>query len=168
MERADDLCAIFQEIVALTQDEEFMEKALELAQKAAAMGEVPVGAIVVNKNGEIIGEGYNRREELQSPIAHAEILAIEQAARKLKSRRLSDCTLYVTLEPCPMCAGAIMNAGLKRLVYGAFDEKNGACASVTTLFDEKFTHIPYVRSRVLEQRCGDVLREFFLKVRGKT
>lgn len=152
----------------MTQDEEFMEKALELAQKAAAMGEVPVGAIVVNKNGEIIGEGYNRREELQSPIAHAEILAIEQAARKLKSRRLSDCTLYVTLEPCPMCAGAIMNAGLKRLVYGAFDEKNGACASVTTLFDEKFTHIPYVRSRVLEQRCGDVLREFFLKVRGKT
>lgn len=145
-----------------------MEKALELAQKAAAMGEVPVGAIVVNKNGEIIGEGYNRREELQSPIAHAEILAIEQAARKLKSRRLSECTLYVTLEPCPMCAGAIMNAGLKRLVYGAFDEKNGACASVTTLFDEKFTHIPYVRSRVLEQRCGDVLREFFLKVRGKT
>lgn len=152
----------------MTLDEEYMEKALELAQRAAALGEVPVGAIVVDKEGGIIGEGYNRREELQSPIAHAEMLAIEQAAQRLKSRRLADCTLYVTLEPCPMCAGAVMNAGLKRLVYGAFDEKNGACASVTTLFDEKFTHIPYVRSRVLEQRCGDVLKEFFLKLRGKT
>lgn len=142
-------------------DEEYMEKALELAQKAALRGEIPVGALVVDKDGKIIGEGFNRREELQSPTAHAEVLAIEQAAKTLKNRRLLDCTLYVTLEPCPMCAGAVMNAGLKRLVYGAFDDKNGACASVATLFDEKFTHIPMVRSRVLKERCGEILSEFF-------
>lgn len=142
-------------------DEEYMEKALELAQKAASRGEIPVGALVVDKDGKIIGEGFNRREELQSPTAHAEVLAIEQAAKTLKNRRLLDCTLYVTLEPCPMCAGAVMNAGLKRLVYGAFDDKNGACASVATLFDEKFTHIPMVRSRVLKERCGEILSEFF-------
>ena len=142
-------------------DEEYMEKALELAQKAALRGEIPVGALVVDKDGKIIGEGFNRREELQSPTAHAEVLAIEQAAKTLKNRRLLDCTLYVTLEPCPMCAGAVMNAGLKRLVYGAFDDKNGACASVATLFDEKFTHIPMVRSRVLKDRCGEILSEFF-------
>lgn len=149
----------------MTLDEEYMEKALALAEKAASLGEVPVGAIVVDKNGEVIGEGYNRREELRSPIAHAEMLAIEQAAKRLHSRRLNGCTLYVTLEPCPMCAGAVMNSGLKRLVYGAFDEKNGACASVVALFDEKFTHIPLVRSRVLEKRCGEVLTAFFSEIR---
>ena len=142
-------------------DEEYMEKALELAQEAASRGEIPVGAVVVDKDGKVIGEGFNRREELQSPTAHAEVLAIEQAAKTLHNRRLSGCTLYFTLEPCPMCAGAVMNAGLKRLVYGAFDDKNGACASVATLFDEKFTHIPMVRSRVLKDRCGEILSEFF-------
>ena len=142
-------------------DEEYMEKALELAREAASRGEIPVGALVVDKDGKIIGEGFNRREELQSPTAHAEVLAIEQAAKTLHNRRLLGCTLYVTLEPCPMCAGAVMNAGLKRLVYGAFDDKNGACASVATLFDEKFTHIPMVRSRVLKERCGEILSEFF-------
>ena len=151
----------------MTADEEYMEKALSLAEKAALSGEVPVGALVVDKNGEIIGEGYNRREELRSPLAHAEILAIEQAARSLNSRRLSECTLYVTLEPCPMCAGAVINAGIKRVVYGAFDEKNGACASVVTLFDEKFTHKPLVRSRELENRCGNILSEFFKNLRNK-
>lgn len=143
-----------------------MERALELAEKAASLGEIPVGALVVSPNGEIIGEGYNQRETLQSPTAHAEMIAIEAAANRLGTRRLTGCTLYVTLEPCPMCAGAVMNAGLKRLVYGAFDDKNGACASVATLFDEKFTHIPMVRSRVLEKRCGEVLSEFFQKLRN--
>lgn len=142
-------------------DEEYMEKALLLAREAALREEIPVGAVVVDKDGAIIGEGFNRREELQSPTAHAEILAIENAAKTLKNRRLTGCTLYVTLEPCPMCAGAIMNAGLKRLVYGAFDDKNGACASVVTLFDEKFTHIPMVRSRVLKEKCGEILTNFF-------
>lgn len=150
----------------MTLDEEYMERALLLAQKAAKQGEIPVGALVIDENGEIAGEGYNMRETLQSPTAHAEMIAIEAAAKKLGRRRLTGCTLYVTLEPCPMCAGAVMNAGLTRLVYGAFDEKNGACASVVTLFDEKFTHIPRVRSRVLEQRCGAVLSEFFKALRN--
>ena len=142
-----------------------MKRALELAQKAAELGEIPVGAIVADKNGGIIAEAFNERETLISPTAHAEILAIERAAKVLKSRRLSECTLYVTLEPCPMCAGAVINAQLKRLVYGAFDEKNGACASVVTLFDEKFTHIPRVKSRVLEEECGKILSDFFGNLR---
>ncbi len=150
----------------MTIDEEYMERALLLAQKAAEHGEIPVGALVIDENGEIVGEGYNLRETLCSPTAHAEMIAIEAAAKKLGRRRLTGCTLYVTLEPCPMCAGAVMNAKLGRLVYGAFDEKNGACASVAALFDEKFTHIPRVRSRVLEQRCGAVLSEFFKELRN--
>lgn len=150
----------------MTLDEEFMLKALELAERAGELGEIPVGAIVVDGAGNIIGEGYNLREQLCSPLAHAEMIAIEKAARALGQWRLTDCTLYVTLEPCPMCAGAIMNARLKRLVYGAFDDKNGACASVATLFDEKFTHIPLVRSRVLRERCGEVLTEFFSRIRN--
>lgn len=151
----------------MTLDEEYMTKALELAEKAYALGEIPVGAIVVSPEGEIIGEGYNQRELLGSPTAHAEVLAIEQAAKHLGQWRLTGCTLYVTLEPCPMCAGAIMNSRLKRVVYGAFDEKNGACASVTCLFDEKFTHIPFVRSRVMQDRCGGILTQFFSGLRDK-
>lgn len=151
----------------MTFDEEMIEKALELARRAAELGEVPVGAVVVDENGNIVGEGFNQRDMLCSPTAHAELVAIEAAAKKLKSRRLTGCTLYVTLEPCPMCAGAAMNAALKRVVYGAFDEKNGALASVVTLFDDKFTHTPMVRSRVLEKRCGDILTEFFTDIRRK-
>lgn len=148
-------------------DEEYMQKALALAEKAAEAGEIPVGAIVVDNNGVIISEAHNEREALLSPTAHAEVLAIERAAKAIKNRRLSDCTLYVTLEPCPMCAGAVINAQIKRLVYGAFDEKNGACASVATLFDEKFTHIPRVRSRVLEEECAKILSGFFGNLRDK-
>ena len=151
----------------MTLDEEFMLKALELAKKAGELGEIPVGAIVVDGAGNIIGEGYNLREQLCSPLAHAEMIAIEKAAEALGQWRLTDCTRYGTLAPCPMCAGAVMNARLKRLVYGAFDDKNGACASVATLFDEKFTHIPLVRSRVLRERCGEVLTEFFSRIRDK-
>ncbi len=153
--------------ITMTLDEEYMMKALELANKAYDLGECPVGAIVVAPDGRVIGEGYNLREQLQSPTAHAEIIAIEQAAKALGQWRLCGCTLYVTLEPCPMCAGAIMNSRLKRVVYGAFDEKNGACASVICMFEEKFTHIPYVRSRVLMQQCGDILTDFFKELREK-
>lgn len=142
-----------------------MLKALELAEKAYALGEIPVGAIVVSPDGEIIGEGYNKREMLNSPTAHAEVIAIEQAAQRLSQWRLSGCTLYVTLEPCPMCAGAVINSRLKRVVYGAFDDKNGACASVTCLFDKKFTHIPFVRSRVLSEQCAEILTRFFRQLR---
>ncbi len=146
-------------------DEEMMLKAIELAKKAYDMGETPVGAIVVDKEGNIIGEGYNRRESDNSPTAHAEILAIESAAKHSGSWRLTDCTLYVTLEPCPMCAGAIINSRLKRLVYGAFDEKGGACASVVNLFELPFNHKPLVRSRVLEKECGELLTSFFENLR---
>lgn len=149
----------------MTLDEEYMTRALELAARAYDLGECPVGAIVVDPDGKIIGEGYNLREQLQSPTAHAEIIAIEQAAKALGSWRLSGCTLYVTLEPCPMCAGAVMNSRLKRLVYGAFDDKNGACASVVNLFEERFTHIPYVRSRILIEPCGEILTRFFRQLR---
>ncbi len=146
-------------------DEELMLKALALAKEAADIGECPVGAIVVDENNIIIGEGYNRRECNNSPTAHAEIIAIENAAKQLGSWRLSACTLYVTLEPCPMCAGAAINARLKRIVYGAFDEKGGALSSLLNLYEYPFNHIPLVRSRVLQDECGAVLTDFFKNLR---
>ena len=146
-------------------DEEIMLLAIEEAKKAAEIGEVPVGAVIIDEKCEIIARAHNLRETENRPTAHAEILAIEKAARVKKSRRLSDCTLYVTLEPCPMCAGAIINARLKRVVYGAFDESWGACASVTRLFDKKFGYTPLVRSRVLEKECGKLMSDFFDKLR---
>ena len=149
----------------MTVDEEYMTVCIELAKKAAEKGECPVGAIVIDKDGKIIGKGYNKREAGFMPTAHAEILAIEEASRKMKSWRLPDCTLYVTLESCPMCAGAIINARIKRLVYGAFDEKGGACASVMNIFEYPFNHKPLVRSRVLENKCAELLTDFFKGLR---
>ena len=147
-------------------DEEMMLKALEQAEKAFALGECPVGAVITDPDGNIIAEGYNRRETDNSPTAHAEIIAIENAAKALGRWRLSDCTLYVTLEPCPMCVGAIINSRLKRVVYGAFDEKGVACSSVLNLFELPFNHVPMVRSRVLEKECRDILSDFFKKLRN--
>lgn len=146
-------------------DEEMMLLAIDEAKKAAQLGEVPVGAIIIDENGNIIGKGYNTRESEQRPTGHAEIIAIEMAAKHKKSWRLSDCTLYVTLEPCPMCAGAIMNARLKRIVYGAFDEKGGACSSVIELYEHNFGYKPMVRSRILEGECASLLSDFFKKIR---
>ncbi len=146
-------------------DEEYMMLCIELAKKAAEIGECPVGAIVVDSNGRIIGKGYNKREICSSPTAHAEMLAIEEAARTLNSWRLSDCTLYVTLEPCPMCAGAIINSRIKRLVYGAFDEKGGVCASLMNIFDYPFNHKPLVRSRIMMEECSKLLTDFFKNLR---
>lgn len=146
-------------------DEEMMLLAIEEAKKAAEAGDVPVGAVIVDANGDIIAKAHNTREVCGSPTAHAEISAIEAAAKAIGSRRLTDCTLYVTLEPCPMCAGAVINSGLKRLVYGAFDEKGGACASVINLFECKFSHRPLVRSRVLEKECAALLTGFFERLR---
>lgn len=149
----------------MTADEEYMTICIGLAKQAAAIGECPVGAIVVDSDDNIIGRGYNRRETDNLPTAHAEILAIEEASQKLDSWRLSDCTLYVTLEPCPMCAGAIINARIKRLVYGAFDEKGGVCASLMNIFDYPFNHKPMVRSRILENECAELLTDFFKSLR---
>jgi tRNA(adenine34) deaminase len=141
-------------------DQDFMRHALNLAEKALTHGEAPVGAIIVDDCGKIIGTGYNLREARQSPIAHAEIIAIEEAARLLNSWRLDNCTMYVTLEPCLMCAGAIMQARLKRIVYGAYSEKTGALSSVANVYEHKFGYTPQVRGGILESECGGLMTQF--------
>lgn len=145
-------------------DEFYMAEALNLAQEAAAEGEVPVGCVVV-RSGQIVGRGRNRREREKSALAHAEIEAIAQACRVLGGWRLWECTLYVTLEPCPMCAGAIINARIPRVVYGASDKKCGAARSVCSLFSMDFNHHPTVEAGVMEEECGELLREFFRNLR---
>ena len=142
----------------------FMDKALELAREAAAAGEVPVGCVIVRK-GEIVGTGRNRREQGRSALAHAEIEAIEQACRTLGGWRLWECTLYVTLEPCPMCAGAIINARIPRVVYGASDSKFGACHSVCSLFSMAFNHNPTVEAGIREEEAAGLMTEFFQNLR---
>ena len=144
--------------------EYFMKAALALAEEAALEGEVPVGAVVV-KDGEIIATGRNRREKGKSALLHAEIEAIGAACQKLGGWRLWQCQLYVTLEPCPMCAGAIINARIPHVYYGAGDDKNGACGSVANLFQLPFTHKPEVTAGVLEAECAEILREFFARLR---
>lgn len=145
--------------------EEYMRKALELAREAAAAGEVPVGCVIV-RDGRIVGRGRNRREEKQQTVSHAEMEAISQANETLGSWRLENCTLYVTLEPCPMCAGAIINARIGRIVYGARDDAMGACGGVLDLFMEDFPHHPAVLGGVLAEECSGVLSDFFRGLRG--
>ena len=145
-------------------DEEFMLVALALAKEAFDAGEVPVGCVITRK-GQIVGRGRNRREEAKNALAHAEIEAINDACARLGGWRLWECTLYVTLEPCPMCAGAIVNARIPRVVYGAGDTKSGAVRSVCGLFDMGFNHRPKVESGILEEACGALLTEFFQKLR---
>lgn len=142
----------------------YMDAALELAQEAFREGEVPVGCVIV-RNGEIVGRGRNRRETAKTALGHAEIEAISDACKNLGGWRLWDCTLYVTLEPCPMCAGAIINARIPRVVYGASDEKNGACGSVCDLFSMEFNHHPQVEKGVEEARCAQLLTAFFQQLR---
>lgn len=141
-----------------------MQQALALAQEAAAAGEVPVGC-VITRNGEIVGRGRNRRETGKTALAHAEIEAIAEACHNLGGWRLWECTLYVTLEPCPMCAGAIVNARIPRVVFGARDAKCGACGSVCDLFSMDFNHHPAVTAGVLEQESAALLTEFFKNLR---
>ena len=141
-----------------------MRHALEEAYKAAELLEIPVGAVIVYQN-EIIARAHNRRELDQDALAHAEVLCIQQACQKLGSWRLSGCELYVTLEPCPMCSGAIINARLDRVVYGAKDEKAGCCGSIADLFVMPFNHTPIIRSGVLEEECSQLLSRFFAELR---
>ena len=149
---------------AFVPEEKFMREALSLAEEAFSAGEVPVGAVVV-KDGKVIGRGRNRREEHQSVLGHAELEAMEQAAKVLGSWRLTGCTLYVTLEPCPMCAGAILNARIPRVYYGARDREMGACGGVLNLFMEDFPHPPALVGGVLAEDCRRVLTDFFRNLR---
>lgn len=145
-------------------DEKFMDEALALAREAFADGEVPVGCVIV-WDGKIVGRGRNRREKGRSALAHAEMEAISQACETLGGWRLWQCTLYVTLEPCPMCAGAIVNARIPRVVYGASDAKCGAVHSVCSMFDMAFNHHPQVDSGIREAECAQLLRDFFQNLR---
>ena len=140
--------------------ETYMRLALEEARAAGAQGEVPVGCVIV-REGKVIARGHNRRELLSDATAHAELEAIREASRALGTWRLTGCTLYVTLEPCPMCAGAMINARLDAVVYGAPNPKAGCCGSVLPLFHEKFNHHPAVCGGVLEEECAKVLGAFF-------
>ena len=145
-------------------DYDFMGEALKLAREAAQRGEVPVGCVIV-KDREIVGRGSNRREADKSALAHAELEAIREACARLGGWRLWQCTLYVTLEPCAMCAGAIINARIPRVVYGASDSKFGACGSVCSLFSMDFNHHPQVEAGLREQEAAALLQEFFRELR---
>lgn len=147
-------------------DEQMMRQALALAREAAAEGEVPVGC-VITLDGKIVGRGRNRRESGRDALAHAELEAIHQACQALGGWRLWRCTLYVTLEPCPMCAGAIINARIPRVVYGGQDVRFGACGSVTDLFAMPFNHRPQVERGLLEEEALALLQEFFQTLRKK-
>ena len=149
-------------------DVSMMKRAIELAGQAAAIDEVPVGAVVY-KGNRIIAEGYNLRESSYDPVAHAELLAISRAGRALGAWRLSDCSLAVTLEPCPMCAGAIVNSRLDRLIYGATDAKAGACESLYRIpIDKRLNHEVEVIKGVLADECGQLLKDFFRRKREQT
>jgi len=141
-----------------------MQEALKLARLAGEQGEVPVGAVVV-KNGSIIGEGYNLRERDKNALAHAEVVAIHRACEALGGWRLSGCDLYVTLEPCPMCAGAVINSRVRRVFFGARDDRAGSCGSLVNLFELPYNHRPEYEGGVLAEECGALLKEFFGRLR---
>ena len=146
--------------------EHYMRLALELAREAADAGEVPVGCVVVDSGGNVIGTGRNRREESHRADAHAEIEAIGMACKALGTWRLTDCTLYVTLEPCPMCAGAIINSRIPTVVFGAKEENFGSCGSVINLFEERYGHHPAIFGGVCADDCAGLLSDFFGGLRG--
>lgn len=143
---------------------EFMQRAAELSEIAAQNGEVPVGAVIVKEN-KIIAEGYNKREAKQNALSHAETEAINSACEALDSWRLDGCSMYVTLEPCPMCAGAIMASRIERVIFGAYDEKGGAMGSVCNLCELPFTQKPQVIGGFMAQECAGVLKDFFGNLR---
>lgn len=145
--------------------EDYMARALELARQCMADGDVPVGCVIAAPDGRIVGEGRNRREADSLATAHAEVEAINMACRTLNTWRLADCTLYVTLEPCPMCAGAIINARIAEVRYGARETKSGCCGSVLNLFEERFNHHPRIYGGLLQPECQALLTGFFESLR---
>lgn len=146
----------------------YMERALELAREAYSEGEVPVGAVVVKKTtGEIVGEGRNMREGKKNALAHAELIAIDEACRHLGGWRLPECALYVTLEPCPMCCGAIINSRIDNVYFGAYDLKSGSAVSVQNMFEYPYNYKPEVIGGVMEEACAGLLSEFFRELRNK-
>lgn len=147
-------------------DTYFMKEALRLAKQAYDEGEVPVGAVVV-LGDEIVGRGRNRREKDKNALAHAELEAIDEACRKLGGWRLWQCDMYVTLEPCPMCTGAIINSRIRKLVYGASDYKAGSCGSVVNLFELPYNHKPEMVSGFMQEECATILTDFFKELRSK-
>ncbi len=147
-------------------NESFMKEALKLAREAALEGEVPVGAVVV-LGDEIVGRGRNRREKGKNALAHAELEAIDEACRRLGGWRLWQCDMFVTLEPCPMCTGAIINSRIRKLVFGASDYKAGSCGSVVNLFDLPYNHKPEVVSGFMQEECSAILTDFFKELRNK-
>ena len=147
-------------------DSIYMKSAIAEAEKAYAEGETPVGAVIV-MDGEIIASAHNMTERLNDSTAHAELLAIQAAEKATGDRRLTGCALYVTMEPCPMCAGAILNARIRKVTFGAYDQKNGAISSVMQMYDYPFTHKPAVEGGVLADECAGVLSDFFKALRSR-
>lgn len=146
--------------------EKYMKEAIKEAKKAYMKDEIPVGAVIV-KDNKIISRGYNLKEEKKNTIKHAEIIAIEKASKKLCSWRLVDCEMYITLEPCAMCAGAIINSRIKKIYIGAMDLKTGACGSVLNLFEYPFNHKVEVESGVLQPECEKIIKDFFKELRQR-
>ena len=146
--------------------DKYMSRALELAREAYAEGEVPVGAVVVKRStGEIVGEGRNMREKAKNALAHAELMAIDMACRTLGGWRLPDCAIYVTLEPCPMCCGAIINSRIDQVYFGAYDPKSGSAESVQKMFSLPYNYRPEVIGGVMEEECSGILTQFFRDLR---
>ena len=148
----------------MTQDEKYMKAAMKQAKKAAAIEEVPIGCVIVYED-KIIGRGYNKRNLKKNTLAHAEIIAMNKASKVIGDWRLEDCTMYVTLEPCPMCAGAVINARLSTVIYGAKEPRSGSVGSVINLFEENYGHRPAVYGGVLSEDCARLLAEFFRGIR---
>ena len=149
----------------MTEKEKFMEEALKQAKKAYEKGEIPVGAVIV-KDNKIIARAYNEKEEKKDTTRHAEIIAIQKASKKLNAWRLSDSEMYVTLEPCSMCAGALIQSRIKKVYIGTMDEKTGACGSVLNLLDYDFNHKVEVETGILQQECEKILKDFFKELRN--
>ena len=149
--------------------QKYMQLAIAQAKEAEKQGEVPIGAVVVDPDGKIIGTGYNRRELDEDATQHAEMIAIKEACKNLGMWRLIDCSLFVTLEPCPMCAGAIIQSRIKRVVFGAYDPKGGSVETCTKLFDVKeYNHHPEYIGGILEPQCSQMLKDFFKEKRKKS